>query len=218
MRLRLTYANVMSTIAVCLVLCGGAAYAASQVGRNTVGRKQLKKSAVTTAKLKNEAVTAAKVRKGTLTGAQINVSTLGEVPAASKAADAATLGGLASGHFAQSSRFLFGHGRTNATPAITLFTAPGDFVLRTTDEGSLLPHLEVENLSPGTWEFIKKKDTSVWMTQEVKEGQSAQIDFSDAEAGTLHAVDKDQPGKQAVIECTYVGVEMFCSAILSPAM
>jgi hypothetical protein len=217
MRPNITYGNVMATIAVFIAL-GGASYAALKPPKNSVGSRQLKKGAVTEAKIKNEAVTAAKVRKGTLTGTQINASTLGEVPAAAKAADAATLGGLASSNFAQSSRFLFGHGRTNASPAMTLFTAPGDFVLRTTDEGSLLPHLDVENLSPDTWALIKKQGPSDWSSQEVKAGQSAQMDFSDAEAGTLHAVDRDQPGKQAVIDCTYVGVEMFCSAILSPAM
>ncbi len=48
----LTYANVMSTIAVFLVLCGGTAIAATVVlPKNSVGAKQLKKGAVTPAKL-----------------------------------------------------------------------------------------------------------------------------------------------------------------------
>jgi hypothetical protein len=81
MRPRLTYANVMATIAVFIAL-GGASYAALKVPKNTVGAQQLKKNAVTTAKIKKEAVTAAKVKKGTLTGAQINASTLGTVPSA----------------------------------------------------------------------------------------------------------------------------------------
>jgi hypothetical protein len=81
MRPRLTYANVMATIAVFIAL-GGASYAALKLPKNSVGAKQLKKSAVVTAKIKNEAITAAKVKKGTLTGTQINVSTLGTVPAA----------------------------------------------------------------------------------------------------------------------------------------
>jgi hypothetical protein len=89
-RRRLTYANVMSSIAVFLVLAGGTAFAANQLGKNTVGSKQLKKNAVTTAKIKKEAVTAAKVKKGSLTGADINLSTLGKVPSASKADSATT--------------------------------------------------------------------------------------------------------------------------------
>lgn len=92
-RRRLTYANVMSSLAVFLVLGGGAAFAA--LGRGSVGSKQLKKSSVTTAKIKNGAVTTAKLRNGAITGAkvspgslggaQIDLSTLGTVPSAESA-------------------------------------------------------------------------------------------------------------------------------------
>jgi hypothetical protein len=47
----LTYANVVATLALFLVLSGGAAYAASRVAKNSVGSAQLKKNAVTPAKL-----------------------------------------------------------------------------------------------------------------------------------------------------------------------
>jgi hypothetical protein len=70
-RKRLTYANVMSTLAVFLVLGGGAAFAAAQLGKNTVGAKQLKKSAVSRAKVKNGAINGAKVADGSLTGADV---------------------------------------------------------------------------------------------------------------------------------------------------
>jgi hypothetical protein len=52
---RLTYANVMSSIAVFLVVAGGTAFAASQLGKESVGTKQLKKEAVTLAKIKKAA-------------------------------------------------------------------------------------------------------------------------------------------------------------------
>jgi hypothetical protein len=81
---------VMSTLCFFLLLSGGAAYGASQLGKNSVGSKQLKKNAVTTAKIKKEAVTAAKVKRGTLTGTQINTATLGTVPTANAANMAAT--------------------------------------------------------------------------------------------------------------------------------
>jgi hypothetical protein len=89
-RKRLTYANVMSSIAVFLVLGGATAIAANQLGKNSVGKKQiksgavttakLKKNAVTTAKIKNSAVTGAKVKDGSLSGSEINASTLATVP------------------------------------------------------------------------------------------------------------------------------------------
>jgi hypothetical protein len=88
LRGRLTYANVMATIAVFIAL-GGASYAAT-LAKNSVGTKQLKKNAVTTTKLKKQAVTADKVKNRTLTGAQIDTSTLGTVPRANTANTATT--------------------------------------------------------------------------------------------------------------------------------
>jgi hypothetical protein len=63
---RPSYASVMSTIAVFLVLGGGVAGAAFELGKNSVGSKQLKRNAVTAAKIKNNAVTAEKVQDGSL--------------------------------------------------------------------------------------------------------------------------------------------------------
>jgi hypothetical protein len=89
-RPKLTYANVVATLALFIAVGGASAFAASQLGKNTVGTKQLKKNSVTTAKIKKEAVTGAKVKKGTLTGTQINASTLGTVPTANAANSANT--------------------------------------------------------------------------------------------------------------------------------
>jgi hypothetical protein len=63
-RRHLTYANVMSTLAVFLLLAGGTALAAKQLGKKTVGAKQLKSNAVTTPKIKKAAVTKAKIKDG----------------------------------------------------------------------------------------------------------------------------------------------------------
>jgi hypothetical protein len=103
-RKRLTYANVMSSIAVFLVLGGGAAFAAKQLSKKSVGAPQLKANAVTTAKIKKNAVTkkkiaknavdASKVKSDSLTGNQINESTLGTVPSAATATTAGTINGL----------------------------------------------------------------------------------------------------------------------------
>lgn len=87
-RKRLTYANVMSSIAVFLVVGGATAFAASQLGKNSVGAKQLKNNAVTTAKIKKHAVTAAKIKNATITGTQLNLEKLGTVPNATNATNA----------------------------------------------------------------------------------------------------------------------------------
>ncbi|MBS1877874.1 MAG: hypothetical protein JST31_00020 [Actinobacteria bacterium] len=60
-RPRLTYANVVSTLALVLVVGGGSAFAASQFAKESIGTRALKKEAVTPAKLSQKA-------KATLTG------------------------------------------------------------------------------------------------------------------------------------------------------
>ena len=65
---KLTYANVMVTILGFIVLCGGAAVAAGELGRNTVGTKQLKPGAVTSAKVKDGSLQAKDFRQIPSTG------------------------------------------------------------------------------------------------------------------------------------------------------
>ncbi|MGN6558574.1 MAG: hypothetical protein ACTHLH_11280 [Solirubrobacterales bacterium] len=120
-RKRLTYANVMSSIAVFLVIGGASAFAASHLAKNSVGTKQLKngavttgklkKNAVTTAKIKNNAVNGSKVQDQSLTGADINLSTLGTVPSAANAANATNATNAA--HLAGFTPFS-GHGSNNS--------------------------------------------------------------------------------------------------------
>lgn len=66
MHKRLTYANVMSSIAVFLVLGGATAFAAKKIDSNG-----LKGGSVTTAKIKKNAVTASKIKKNSITTAKI---------------------------------------------------------------------------------------------------------------------------------------------------
>lgn len=65
-RKHVTYANVMSSIAVFLVLGGGAAYAAKKIGSN-----QIKGNSITTGKIKKNAVTASKIKKNSIVTAKI---------------------------------------------------------------------------------------------------------------------------------------------------
>jgi hypothetical protein len=72
---KLTFANVVSCIALFIAL-GGASYAATHLAKNSVGAKQLKKNAVATAKIKKGAVTTAKIKKGAVTGGSIAANTV----------------------------------------------------------------------------------------------------------------------------------------------
>jgi len=60
-RARLTYANVMSTLAVVLVIGGGTAFAATHLGKNVVKSRNIAPGAVNTSDLANSAVKQAKI-------------------------------------------------------------------------------------------------------------------------------------------------------------
>jgi hypothetical protein len=75
-RKRLTYANVMSSLAVFLVLGGATAFAATKIGANQLKANSVKtgkivKEAVTAGKLKNGAVTTGKLANGAVTNEKI---------------------------------------------------------------------------------------------------------------------------------------------------
>jgi hypothetical protein len=75
-RKRLTYANVMSSIAVFLILGGATAFAAKKIGRNqlkggAVTTTKIKRNAVTTSKIKPKAITTAKIAKGAVRNGKI---------------------------------------------------------------------------------------------------------------------------------------------------
>ena len=90
LRGRLTYANVMSSIAVFMAM-SGVAWAAA-LPKNSVGTTQLKSNSVTSAKIKtgqvassdvkDKALVGADVRDNTLDGDDVNEAGLGQVPSA----------------------------------------------------------------------------------------------------------------------------------------
>jgi hypothetical protein len=112
----ITYANVMSSFAVFLILGGATAFAAvkkvgpneikansiktgkivkeavkaGKLAKNAVIENKIADGAVTTNKLADNAVTEPKIANDAVTGAKVNESTLGEVP---NAANAQKLGG-----------------------------------------------------------------------------------------------------------------------------
>jgi hypothetical protein len=74
-RRRLTYSNVLATLALFIAL-GGAAVAAG-LPRNSVGPKQLKRGAVTAAKIRKQAVTSAKLATGAVTIGKLGPNSVG---------------------------------------------------------------------------------------------------------------------------------------------
>jgi hypothetical protein len=97
---RLSYANVVSTLALFLAL-GGVSYAAVRLPANSVGTRQLKRGAVIGVKIKNRTVTSSKIGANAVTGFNIAESTLSAVPEAAHAgsADSATSSPIARVHY-----------------------------------------------------------------------------------------------------------------------
>jgi len=62
-RSNLTYANVISTLALFIALTGATAYAANQLADKSVGAPQLRPGAVTADKIRKNAVTAPKIKE-----------------------------------------------------------------------------------------------------------------------------------------------------------
>ena len=74
-RQRLSYSNVIATIALFIAL-GGVAVAAG-LPKNSVGPKQLKRGAVTAAKIRKQAVTSAKLANGAVTIGKLGPNSVG---------------------------------------------------------------------------------------------------------------------------------------------
>lgn len=73
-RRRMTYSNVIASLALFVAL-GGAAVA-SGLARNSVGTRQIRNGAVTTAKLKNAAVNARKLAQGSVVAGKIRANSV----------------------------------------------------------------------------------------------------------------------------------------------
>jgi hypothetical protein len=100
MRPRVSYANIVSSICLFLILGGGAAYAldgsntvfsddivdgevkAADVGQGAVGSPEVKNNALTGADIAPNTLGSGQITDGSLTGADIDESTLGQVPSA----------------------------------------------------------------------------------------------------------------------------------------
>jgi hypothetical protein len=89
---RPTYANVVSTLCLFLLLGGTSALAATQLAKNSIGTKQIKKNAVATAKIKNGAVTTSKLAANAVTSGNIADAA---VTTSKLAANAVTSGNIA---------------------------------------------------------------------------------------------------------------------------
>lgn len=81
-RKRLTYANVIATLALFIAL-GGGAFAAFRLPRNSVGNRQLRRNAVTGSKVKDGTLTGSDFKKGSIGSTQLGLLGLSNLQGAS---------------------------------------------------------------------------------------------------------------------------------------
>jgi len=129
LRSRMTYANVVSTIALALAVGGGTAYAATKIGTSNiryhaVTGSKLSNNAVTASKVKNNALSSSDIRDNSIRGVDIRTGTL-------EASDFAA-GQLPKGDKGDPATSIF----AVVTAAGTLATAKGVTNLSSTDAGS----------------------------------------------------------------------------------
>ena len=92
MKPKLTYANVVATLALFIAIGGATAFAASKLPNRSVGEPQLRPGAVTAEKLRTNAVTAPKIKAGAVKQGKL---ASGSVTAAKMTAGAIENGSLA---------------------------------------------------------------------------------------------------------------------------
>lgn len=120
MRRRISYSDVMASVAVFLVL-GGGAYAALSVPKNSITSKQIKKGAVKRSDLAKNAVGKKQIKGSAVTGSKVADDSL-----TGSDIDEATLDGVANAERVNGSRVeQFSYSAGPNTPAETLSTIAG---------------------------------------------------------------------------------------------
>jgi hypothetical protein len=182
-RKHITFANVMSSIAVFLVLGGGAAYAAKKIGSNeikgnSITTGKLKKNAVTASKIKGNSITTAKIKNGAVTGPKINLTTLGTVPNATHATTADTATNF-------SRYFTSGLKKASVGNNVTLASiGPFTFTGKCIDLGGGDFEAAVYATTSAAGSFVYTAEQSGYSDGEFNPGVEQQIDYGVDTTGT----------------------------------
>jgi hypothetical protein len=176
----LTYANVVSTLCLFIVL-GGVAYAAGTIDG---------------ADLKARSVPATKVKRDALTGGEIKESTLQRVP------DAAKLAGSGPSAFLRASRVASGLGSLTSSIPDTLITSP-TLGLKVTTDGDADRAQTLRFVNQGSDRIIISR-SSVSSITALEAGASANLDSAPGVETFVVRLEKDQ-AKAITLICGFEG-------------
>jgi hypothetical protein len=168
-RSRLNYANVVATLALCLVIGGGTVYAANELGRNDVKSKNIAKGAVKNSDLATDAVTGPKVKDAALTGADLEDGTItsgdiaaGVIPQFKADVTGSATAGPQGGVNTNTTSPLPLSGTTSFTPGdgeVAAIAAEGQFTIATTNV--------LNDCSPDVFLFVNGQQTRVFVNPDV---------------------------------------------------
>ncbi len=234
LRTRLTYANVVATLALFVAL-GGTSVAAS--------------SLISGSKIKKDSIPGDRLKKHALTSTQVNVAKLGTVPAATHAAaadsaahaaaadsagsathaatadsaahasDAGTLGGLSPAAFTRTERFQVGSADSRSTSAQTLLDYP-DMGLRIETDGTadFDTSVVMHNTGTGTLQLVGDfGGGNVFAGQKstISEGNTGLDSQSDETLFLVQSTGRDE----VLVDCHFpsagnvTGIFTFCTGV-----
>lgn len=185
LRSRLTYANVVGTLALFVAIGGGTVYAALELGKNSVKSKNIAKGAVKTSDLGRKAVTSPKVKDGTIKAEDIAAGVIKLDADVTGSATAGPQGGINT----NTTSPLPLSGTTSFTPSagdVSAVAAEGRFTIATTSA--------TESCNPGVNVLVNGEPSRIFVNPESGEDSTTPVEaFGRDAAGPYGLVDPGTP-------------------------
>ena len=201
LRPRLTYANVVATLALVLALGGGTVYAATKLGKNEVKSKNIAKGAVKNSDLGKNAVTSPKVKNGTIKTGDIAA---GVIPKLEADVTGSATTGPQGGINTDTSTPLPLTGTTTFTPRageVSAIAAEGKFTIATTTAGQFC--------GPGVRLLVNGQPTRIFVSPDDEGGSTTPVTSLGSDAsGPFGLI---EPGKPLTITAELRG-DLPCTA------
>ena len=186
LRSRLTYANVVGTLALFIAIGGGTVYAALELGKNSVKSKNIAKGAVKTADLGRKAVTSPKLKDGTI---KVEDIAAGVIPKLDADVTGSATAGPQGGVNTNATSPLPLSGTTSFTPGagdVSAVAAEGRFTIAATSAGLYC--------SPAVRVLVNGEPSRIFVTPESGEDSTAPVQaFGRDAAGPYGLVDPGTP-------------------------
>ena len=195
LRSKLSYSNVVATLALFLVLTGGTVYAASQLGKNDVKSKNIAKGAVKGSDIAKNAVTGKKVKDGQIGTSDLAADVLSKLQAdVTGSATGGVQGGLTTNTAAPYPLA----GTTTFTPGageVTAIAAEVKFSIATTNIA--------QNCQPDVRILANGQPTRLFITPETGEDSTTLVSAAGRDAAGPYGL--TDPGTPIALTAEYRG-------------